>query len=436
MENEDKKISQLPQTQEPDGTELLLYGGSSNGSVSTAAMKAYAQTGMQKAINTSDDLSLSPDGRLSLTDAFKNSKLDTSVWTDANKQFGIAGEYFHIKKYPQTSSNYKRTDFIPINHSYDIIVRGKGTSVVSAIAFFDANRNAISTFLYDTFTEESTKVCAAADIPENAVYFIASTQNGVTSAWANGPATAEARESAAAYAIFASNRALFCDLFNAAAGNNGYARIAADGSFECALNNVPLSYAEALVVYRYGTYADASTILECQRWGQSADIPQLKTTLPTFAKAGDRELHNIAWPPRNLVTVKFNDSTPDRNDYMVFNGAYLSCCSSTLKEILDPIVLGPTCHTVGIVNVAPDPYAKNLETIYIYHLDHSITINLSAISLESMEYLVAYALNRTTAITISVHPTVYAKLIDESLLEWNQVLLDAAAKNITFASTY
>lgn len=434
MENEDKKISQLPQKQTLDGTELLLYGGSANGSVSTATMKAYAQAGMQKAITTSADLSLSADGLLSLTDAFKNSKLDASVWTDAHKQFNIAGEYYHVNKYSIANQNYNRTDFIPINRHYDIEVRGKGTSVVCAIAFFDAMRNPISTLLYDTFTEESTKVCIAADIPENAVYFIASTQRAVTSGWTNGP-TAESRESAAAAAIYASELGLFCSLFNAAAGVNGYARIAADGTFDCKLNDVPLTYAEATVVYKYGTYAEASTILECQRYGQSADIPQLKTTLPTFAKAGARELLNIAWPSRNIVTIKFNDSQLDRNDYIVFNGEYLSCCSTTLKAILDPIVLGPICHTVGVINVAPNPYAKNLETIYIYHLDHDLKINLPAISLESMEYLVAKATN-SKAITVSVHPDVYAKLTYEDNPEWNQVLLDAAAKNITFASTY
>lgn len=38
-------------------------------------------------------------------------------------------------------------------------------------------------------------------------------------------------------------------------------------------------------------------------------------------------------------------------------------------------------------------------------------------------------------ITITVHPSVYSKLTDESNTEWHKVLLDAAEKNITFATT-
>lgn len=36
--------------------------------------------------------------------------------------------------------------------------------------------------------------------------------------------------------------------------------------------------------------------------------------------------------------------------------------------------------------------------------------------------------------TITVHPDVYAKLTDETNTEWNHVLIDASAKNITFAT--
>lgn len=38
------------------------------------------------------------------------------------------------------------------------------------------------------------------------------------------------------------------------------------------------------------------------------------------------------------------------------------------------------------------------------------------------------------AVVITVHPDVYAKLTDESNAEWNQLLKDAALKNISFAS--
>ena len=39
------------------------------------------------------------------------------------------------------------------------------------------------------------------------------------------------------------------------------------------------------------------------------------------------------------------------------------------------------------------------------------------------------------AITITVHPDVYAKLTDESNADWHALMASAAAKNITFATT-
>ena len=40
----------------------------------------------------------------------------------------------------------------------------------------------------------------------------------------------------------------------------------------------------------------------------------------------------------------------------------------------------------------------------------------------------------SAAMTITVHPDVYAKLTDESNTEWHNVLMDAMAKNISIAT--
>lgn len=78
---------------------------------------------------------------------------------------------------------------------------------------------------------------------------------------------------------------------------------------------------------------------------------------------------------------------------------------------------------------------NNLESIQLAGIHCDIVIaNTPMLSIGSVEYMVEYAIN-TTPITITVHPTVYAKLTDEGNAEWHQVLIDAAAKNITFATT-
>lgn len=75
-----------------------------------------------------------------------------------------------------------------------------------------------------------------------------------------------------------------------------------------------------------------------------------------------------------------------------------------------------------------------LEEVRIYRLEKSIDFRYSSkLSLASLSYMVGGASN-AKAITITVHPDVYAKLTDESNAEWHQVLIDAAEKNITFAT--
>lgn len=76
-----------------------------------------------------------------------------------------------------------------------------------------------------------------------------------------------------------------------------------------------------------------------------------------------------------------------------------------------------------------------LEEISLHDLRNSISfVDSPLLSLASLQYLVQYASN-SNPITITVHPDVYAKIIDETNTEWNQLLTDAAAKNITFTTT-
>ncbi len=75
-----------------------------------------------------------------------------------------------------------------------------------------------------------------------------------------------------------------------------------------------------------------------------------------------------------------------------------------------------------------------LEDVWISGLKYSANFqDCKSLSLASLQYLVDNAAN-TTAITITVHHDVYAKLTDESNTEWNALLAQAAEKNITFAT--
>lgn len=91
---------------------------------------------------------------------------------------------------------------------------------------------------------------------------------------------------------------------------------------------------------------------------------------------------------------------------------------------------------VEFVDVCPhfNGFAPALEEINVYNLKKNITFQeCPKLSLASFQYMVDHATN-TAPITITVHADVYAKLTDESNTEWHQVLLDAAQKNINFAT--
>lgn len=79
----------------------------------------------------------------------------------------------------------------------------------------------------------------------------------------------------------------------------------------------------------------------------------------------------------------------------------------------------------------------NLENVIFNRIRSNLDLrDCGKLSLESLRQSIKYADNNTapSAVQITVHPDVYAKLTDETNADWNQVLLDAAAKNIVFTT--
>ena len=79
-------------------------------------------------------------------------------------------------------------------------------------------------------------------------------------------------------------------------------------------------------------------------------------------------------------------------------------------------------------------HCYKLKEVRTKDLRHSISFEDSPLlSLASLQYLVTNASN-TSAINITVHANVYAKLSDETNAEWHALLAQAAEKNIIFAT--
>ena len=127
----------------------------------------------------------------------------------------------------------------------------------------------------------------------------------------------------------------------------------------------------------------------------------------------------------NLEVLRLGNST---NDNWVMKCSdmqdFVTYCSN-LKEIIGYI----ECPVA--VNFLRTPL---LEEIRFKNIVRSFGIKDSPlISLESLQYLITNAAN-TSAITVTVHADVYAKIQDETNVEWHALIETAAAKQITFAT--
>lgn len=224
------------------------------------------------------------------------------------------------------------------------------------------------------------------------------------------------------------NKQLFCDLFNAAAGTYGYARFE-DGDFDCELNKLKLTYEEAVAVYLDGAI---DSLAIAGKWFRH------RTNLPitaTHAQGTIEQSFNSSFFEMNVevANVATLNSTAYFSAYPI-SIYYHPFGFAKLKKII-----GTIDFHFARAQINWFVGAVNLEEVRISRLAWSINLSsCSKLSLESFQYMIKEAWtdpgsNHSRVIT--VHPDVYAKLTDETNTEWHQVLLDAAEKNINFATT-
>lgn len=195
-----------------------------------------------------------------------------------------------------------------------------------------------------------------------------------------------------------------------------------------------------------GTFADAVKALSYYSERPLRDMTAMcfgKTLklLPTFIVQNTAEvvlrnafqsLYGI-----NKVVIK---STFDGGS--IYAGDMLAAFNSSEVKELDCILDVSCANWVTTAFV----YCR-MEKIKLRGLKSDVNFHYAnKLSLDSVQYMVANAAN-TSAITITVHADVYAKLTGDTtnaaaaaltadvLAQWQQVLADAMAKNISFATT-
>ncbi len=221
---------------------------------------------------------------------------------------------------------------------------------------------------------------------------------------------------------------LFVDLWNKACGEYGTYN-STTGFFE--LNGLTdITYDEALKIYilSMGKCSAASHGQIAGAFSGSPVIFQTRTVLPIYSCSGNQylDLQGLLHSNGTIQVIRFT------SDVYLFGNtalAYFAYHAGNLK------------HVYGVMNItdlsASDSTfngCNKLETIYLGAVNRNQDLgSCKMLSLASLTYLVQHR-RGTNEITIIVHPDVYAKLTDTTNTEWNQVLTDATAKNITFVT--
>lgn len=206
---------------------------------------------------------------------------------------------------------------------------------------------------------------------------------------------------------------LFIDLFNAAAGSNGRydPEHAPDKEHIFLLNGLWLTYAEAVAVYvswHKGVYQNEAL----SKFAVRTNMPfrtQWNSVLERYAQGNVTV--EVLYLPMMLIG----------NQCMQ---AFYGC--TNLRKVYG------LSHLRTNIDSTTFQGCSKLEYVGITHLRGNLDLRWSPLlGADSLHFIVSNADN-TSAVTITVHPEVYAKLTDPAFAEWSGLIADAAAKNITF----
>ena len=227
---------------------------------------------------------------------------------------------------------------------------------------------------------------------------------------------------------------LFIDLFNEAARKGLSTECgrydpenAPDPKHPFLLNELWLSYEEAIA--SYSKWSNSNTLRE-KYWGA-----KIRTNFPQPLRDGVNaesafygstiEIANLSYISSNWVRINFT-------------GIFRSC--TRLREVITPLE-NPGQSSLDFEN------CRSLEEVRIKNtLPKDLYLSAcSKLSFDSVDYIIRNGTSK--GFTVHVHKDVYAKLTgdttnaaaavltEEELAQWQQLLVDAAEKQIIFATT-
>lgn len=263
---------------------------------------------------------------------------------------------------------------------------------------------------------------ATGRIPLQGILY-ADNASGITYRW-DGESFIPAASHTTPEQLNAAAKQLFIRQWNLAAGE--YGRYNEETGYFELYGITDISFHEALEIYLRYRYIYKT------RDQLPTSSNNLKTLLPIYGLLNLQVGINEAFIGLKATELAFRCNVGTRpfetgNAYR----AFFMC--HQLEVIHGSIYLSKTANVESMFGDCPA-----LREVRIYNLCKSLYLASSPnISLATLQCLVWNAAN-TTAITVTVHPAVFAKLnppegASEEALQWAQLVEDAAAKNITFA---
>ena len=234
--------------------------------------------------------------------------------------------------------------------------------------------------------------------------------------------------------IDAAASASFNDMWDSAFGKYGKydPANAPDAEHPYLGNGIWMTYEEAVNVYN----ASSNTLNNGYSTNNLYSRIGLRTVLPLRFLADKTDWYQAFYACRSLEVVAGN--------FIVYNGTRMFSLCENLKEIIGSINLPNSNMRV------PDMFqrCKSLETVVIKDINGNISFSDSPLlKYESVKgFIDNRSSHRSSPITITVHPAVYAKLTgdttnaaaaaltDEEAAAWQGLVTAAAAKNISFAT--
>ena len=325
-----------------------------------------------------------------------------------NEQFGYTGHYGMDGKF-YTATNYANSGLIPVNRNFDIEFAANVGGSVASVAFYDGAKRFISAIQVPQTL--AAQVLPAADIPEDAVFFIISTATPAKSYYRNGE-TIESREGAVSEAIQAAMTAAVDESLIAEAKINGAVFNRATGFFE--LNGLTDITAEQMrTILNFGRFHFTDPMAGAK--SRDVNISDLIRTNILVSSLDELNLHSTAYGlcyNQGSLEVLVLGVGPQYDQTWTMRPKSIYTMLTRCRK-LHTIIGDIRLDRLEKANEVAFVSCNELRNVRLRDIVKSLDISgAPLLSFDSVACMVDNAKN-TEAISIKVHPDVYAKLTDE-----------------------